>query len=75
MTGYYPLRGEPLIYPEECIALLQESKKNDITTAVETSGYFDGSYIDKLADLVDVFYGISKTAAKKTQRIYRCHKR
>ncbi|NLA84670.1 MAG: glycyl-radical enzyme activating protein [Clostridiales bacterium] len=62
--------GEPLIYPEECIALLQESKKNDITTAVETSGYFDGSYIDKLADLVDVFLWDFKDGSKKRHKEY-----
>ena len=47
--------GEPLMYVEGCLALLYAAKKNEVSTAVETSGYFDTSCIDEMTDLVDTF--------------------
>ncbi|MHB1485260.1 MAG: glycyl-radical enzyme activating protein [Saccharofermentanales bacterium] len=47
--------GEPLMNPVECIELLKMAKANGISTAIETSGYFDKKYIPQLAEYTDVF--------------------
>lgn len=47
--------GEPLMYPEECIELLKMAKTEKISTAIETSGFFDGKYIPLLAEYTDLF--------------------
>jgi len=47
--------GEPLLHAQECIELLHLVKENGISTAIETSGYFDQSYIPRLAKLTDLF--------------------
>lgn len=47
--------GEPLMHPEGCFELLMRAKDTGITTAIETSGYFDSAYIHRLAEVVDLF--------------------
>ena len=33
--------GEPMMHPEETIALLRAAKSEGMTTAIETCGFFD----------------------------------
>ncbi len=46
--------GEPMGQPEAALALLREAKQAGISTAIETSGYFDESYISELCRYTDV---------------------
>ncbi|NLB43147.1 MAG: glycyl-radical enzyme activating protein [Clostridiales bacterium] len=46
---------EPLFHMEGCISLLESSKKANITTVIDTSGYFNESKIDELIHLTDLF--------------------
>ena len=47
--------GEPLSHMEECLSILRMAKKNGLSTVVETSGYFDESYIKEIAGCTDLF--------------------
>lgn len=47
--------GEPLLHPEGCLALLRMAREAGLSTAVETAGLFDGSYIPALAEQTDWF--------------------
>ncbi len=47
--------GEPMLHPEECIALLTLAKENGLNTALETCGYFDSSYVEALCRVTDCF--------------------
>ncbi len=47
--------GEPTMQAEFLFELLRALKSNNIHTAIETCGYFNGELIPKLIDLVDLF--------------------
>ena len=47
--------GEPLYQPEAALELLRLARNNGITTAVETSGCFDGAFLPELVRLTDIF--------------------
>jgi len=47
--------GEPMFQPEACLALLQAARAAGVSTAIETSGCFDGRYLPQLAALTDTF--------------------
>ena len=47
--------GEPLLHMDVCLALLKLARQANITTAIETCGYFDENYIEQLAKLTDTF--------------------
>jgi pyruvate formate lyase activating enzyme len=47
--------GEPLFQPEFLVALLLESRKRDIPTAVDTSGYAPLRIVNTIVDQVDLF--------------------
>lgn len=47
--------GEPLAIPENALSLLRAAKTEGISTAVETSGFFDGSMLPELVPLTDRF--------------------
>ncbi|KPJ87606.1 MAG: hypothetical protein AMS18_14395 [Gemmatimonas sp. SG8_17] len=47
--------GEPLFQPEFLAALLHESRKREISTTVDTSGYAPHAVIHDIADMVDYF--------------------
>ncbi len=47
--------GEPFFQMEAAIELLSRAKAMGLNTAVETSGYFDGSYLGRAVPLVDTF--------------------
>ncbi len=47
--------GEPLAQADVALELLTAARSAGITTAVETSGYFDTDMIDRLCDKVDLF--------------------
>lgn len=47
--------GEPLLYIEGCLELLRMARQNGISAAIETSGYFEGSKIEKISALTDLF--------------------
>lgn len=54
--------GEPMAHPLEAIEILSQCKKNNISTAIETSGYFNDSFIKPLIDVTDLFlYDIKDT--------------
>lgn len=47
--------GEAMAHPEETLYLLEKFKENGIHTALDTSGYFEPKYIDRLAAVTDLF--------------------
>ena len=47
--------GEPMRQPRASTELLCIAKARGIKTAVETCGYFDGSYVSELAAVTDLF--------------------
>lgn len=47
--------GEPLAQPDFCEDILLQSKKHDLHTVIDTSGYADSSLITRLAPLTDLF--------------------
>lgn len=47
--------GEPFFQTEAAIELLSRAKAAGLSTAVETSGYFDGSCLGRAVPLVDTF--------------------
>ena len=47
--------GEPLLYTEEAIEILRFFKDKNISTAIETSGYFNENDLLRLVDVVDLF--------------------
>ena len=65
--------GEPMFQPEACIALLRAAKEAGITTAVETSGYFDGKYIPELARFTDTFLWDFKDSDPERHRRHTGH--
>lgn len=60
--------GEPMFYPEACIDLLKNAKLAGLTTAVETCGYFDSSYIPELAEYTDTFLWDYKDSEEERHR-------
>ncbi len=62
--------GEPLLHAEGCLEILRLAKKNGLSTAIETSGYFDSSYIEKLAELTDIFLWDFKDGDNERHRKY-----
>ena len=47
--------GEPLLHAEGCIELLSLAKHYGLSTAIETSGYFEEAYVERIARLTDLF--------------------
>jgi pyruvate formate lyase activating enzyme len=47
--------GEPLLQSEALLALLDECRKEDIHTAIETSGYADTATLLEVAELADLW--------------------
>lgn len=47
--------GEPMAHPLETIALLKAAKEKNLTTAIETSGYFDKEFLPLLCKYTDTF--------------------
>jgi pyruvate formate lyase activating enzyme len=47
--------GEPLFQPDFLAALLHESRKREISTTVDTSGYAPRDVVQAIADMVDSF--------------------
>jgi glycyl-radical enzyme activating protein len=47
--------GEPLLYPAGCLGLLEMARAARITSVIETSGFFDTSFIKPLAKLTSLF--------------------
>lgn len=45
--------GEPMAYPDFTIELLKQAKQNNITTCIETCGFFPFKYVDALGDVCD----------------------
>ena len=61
--------GEPLSQPDGALALLRACRDAGITTAVETSGYFDPAILDALVPLVDTFlWDVKDTDAERHRR-------
>ncbi|UCG86377.1 MAG: glycyl-radical enzyme activating protein [Gemmatimonadota bacterium] len=60
--------GEPLFQPEFLEALLQESRKREISTVVDTSGYAPRSVLQDIADMVDHFLYDLKLADEARHR-------
>ena len=47
--------GEPCLYKEQMLPLLQSAKDAGITTVIETSGMFEASLLNALVPLTDLF--------------------
>lgn len=47
--------GEPMVHPDFTLELLKAAKGAGINTAIETCGYFDNKFIEKLVPLCDMF--------------------
>ncbi len=47
--------GEPLLHAKGCLELIKLARENGISTAIETSGYFDEAYIEPLTKLTDLY--------------------
>jgi len=62
--------GEPMFQSEACIALLSAAKAAGITTAIETSGFFDPEYIPALAAVADTFLWDFKDSDPQRHRVY-----
>ncbi|MEA4889865.1 MAG: glycyl-radical enzyme activating protein [Clostridiaceae bacterium] len=62
--------GEPLAHAEECLELLKRTKAENMTTAVETSGFFDGAYIPQLAEYTDLFLWDCKDSDARRHKAY-----
>ena len=62
--------GEPLIYGECCTELLREAKKQGITTAIETSGYFDEALITEIVPMTDLFLWDFKDGNPERHKLY-----
>ena len=61
--------GEPLASPEGSLALLRACREAGISTAVETSGYFDPAILPALVPLVDTFlWDVKDTNAERHLR-------
>ncbi|MGI6424296.1 MAG: glycyl-radical enzyme activating protein [Tepidanaerobacteraceae bacterium] len=48
--------GEPLMQPAFLLALLKEFKKQNVNTAIETSGYCDTEVLKEIADYLDIIH-------------------
>lgn len=58
--------GEPLFQPEFTVALLNEAKKNELHTCVETCGFASYNVINRIRRNVDVFlYDLKETDSQK----------
>lgn len=47
--------GEPMVHPEGCARLLSMARAEGIHTAMETCGWFDGEWIERIAPLTRLF--------------------
>lgn len=62
--------GEPLMQPEFLRALLEESKKRRIHTAVDTCGFVEPDVMDMISDKVDLFLYDLKVMDDERHRQY-----
>ncbi len=62
--------GEPLQHPEACLRLLAACRAQGLTTAIETSGAFDGAVLEELVPLVDWFLWDYKDSDDDRHRYY-----
>jgi pyruvate formate lyase activating enzyme len=62
--------GEPLMQPDFLADLLEECKKKNIHTAVDTCGYSSKEAFDKILDKVDVFLYDVKLMDDKKHKSY-----
>ena len=62
--------GEPLCQPDGALALLRACREAGISTAVETSGYFDPAILSALVPLVDTFLWDVKDTNDERHRRY-----
>lgn len=62
--------GEPMMHPEASIGLLKMAKAQGISTALETSGYFDRQYIPQLAEYTDYFLWDYKDSSRERHKAY-----
>lgn len=62
--------GEPMFRPEAAVALLRKARETGVHTAMETSGWFDGKWIDEIAPLTDLFLWDYKDSDSARHRRY-----
>lgn len=62
--------GEPMFRAEACIALLHAAKRENMTTAIETSGYFSENYIKDLTNVTDWFLWDLKDGSSARHKQY-----
>lgn len=62
--------GEPFAQADGAVELLKAAKLTGITTAVETSGYFDTALLDRLCGKVDLFLWDVKDCLDERHKAY-----
>lgn len=62
--------GEPLAQPEQALALLRACRDAGLSTAVETSGFFDAGWLPDLVRCVDLFLWDVKDTDSDRHRRY-----
>lgn len=62
--------GEPMHQPDACLALMRAAREAGVTTAIETSGMFDGRFLPALAGVTDTFLWDYKDSDPERHRLY-----
>lgn len=61
--------GEPMAQPAFALALLEEARRREIGTAIETCGAFPGQYLPRLAALCDhIYFDVKDSDPERHQR-------
>lgn len=62
--------GEPMAQPKAAIALLKKAKENGISTAIETCGQFDPTFLPELTEVTDLFLWDFKDGVSERHKEY-----
>lgn len=62
--------GEPMAHPEACVQILSMAKSAGIHTAMETSGFFEGRWLEKIVPVTDLFLWDFKDSDSERHRKY-----
>jgi len=62
--------GEPLLQPFFAAGILKECKRENISTSIETCGYYESNAIEKVIDYLDyIFYDIKHIDCEKHRKL------
>ena len=62
--------GEPMFQPDACLELLSKAKEKEISTAIETSGFFNKKYLPVLTDCADYLLWDFKNGISEQHKKY-----